>query len=217
MIQPPHFKNSTPRVRTLSQVGQTQFLIPFKYSSLTLNLVLSLSIDPSKDTYVTTSADANIAKHPFPSGKSIWNTELKTIKVTPTKHSGQQGLSYRSDGKVFATAGWDSHVRVYSGKTMKELAVLKWHKGGCYATAFAAIKPVTSNVTSDQASEGQIGRSVVPCSNQASEEETEALVKMEEQSSAVGTVQQRRDEKARNTHWLVAGAKDGKVSLWAIY
>ena len=100
---------------------------------------------------------------------------------------------------------------------MKELAVLKWHKGGSYATAFAAIKPVTSNVTSDQASEGQIGRSVVPCSNQASEEETEALVKMEEQSSAVGTVQQRRDEKARNTHWLVAGAKDGKVSLWAIY
>ena len=100
---------------------------------------------------------------------------------------------------------------------MKELAVLKWHKEGSYATAFAAIKPVTTNVTSDQASDGQNGRSAIPYSDRASEEEAEALVKMEEQSSAVGTVQRRRDEKARSTHWLAAGAKDGKVSLWDIY
>ncbi|KIW36180.1 ASTRA-associated protein 1 [Exophiala oligosperma] len=50
-----------------------------------------------------------------------------------TKHAGQQGLSSRSDGKIFATAGWDARVRVYSTRTMRELAVLQWHQQGCYA------------------------------------------------------------------------------------
>lgn len=31
------------------------------------------------------------------------------------------------------------------------------------------------------------------------------------------SVQQQRDEKARMTHWLAAGSKDGKVSLWDVY
>ena len=30
-------------------------------------------------------------------------------------------------------------------------------------------------------------------------------------------VQRRRDEKAQSTHWLAAGSKDGKISLWNIY
>lgn len=45
----------------------------------------------------------------------------------------------RSDGKIFATAGWDTRIRVYSAKTMKELAVLKWHREGCYAVAFGEV------------------------------------------------------------------------------
>ena len=45
----------------------------------------------------------------------------------------------RSDGNIFATAGWDSRVRIYSTKTMKEVACLKWHKKGVYATVFAEI------------------------------------------------------------------------------
>lgn len=162
--------------------------------------VLSITIAPTKDHYITSAADANLAKHPLPLGKSIWNTELKPLKVIQTKHSGQQGLQYRSDGRIFATAGWDAHTRVYSGKTMKELAVLKWHKVGCYATAFAAVEPADdrddANDDDDDSNDGQaIGG----------------------QSSVVSTVQHRRDQKAQSTHWLVTGAKDGKVSLWDIY
>ncbi|TQS31841.1 hypothetical protein Golomagni_07867, partial [Golovinomyces magnicellulatus] len=56
-----------------------------------------------------------------------WKDPIKTVN---TKHSGQQSLSLRSDGKLFATAGWDSNVRVYSAKTLKEMAVLQWHKVG---------------------------------------------------------------------------------------
>lgn len=162
--------------------------------------VLSMAISPSKDHYITSSADAIIAKHPLPSCKPIWKTELKPIKVSQTKHSGQQGLHYRSDGKIFATAGWDAYLRVYAGRTMKELAVLKWHKTGCYATAFAATQAVGD-------------RSPVKDTG----EKPELTSEMTTTSSAVSTVQQRRDQKAQTTHWLAAGAKDGKVSLWDIY
>ena len=164
--------------------------------------ILSLSISPDHDHYFTSSADAILAKHPLPAAKSIWKTELQSLKISKTKHSGQQGLQVRSDGRVFATAGWDARIRVYSTKTMKELAVLKWHKGGCYATAFAAIGDGTLDGDAAQATE-----------------DLKSLGNMDlvQQSSAVNTVQQRRDEKARSTHWLAAGSKDGKVSLWDIY
>lgn len=164
--------------------------------------VLSLSISPMLDHYFTSSADAVIAKHPLPVAKSIWKTDLKPFKISQTKHSGQQGLRVRSDSRIFATAGWDSKVRVYSTKTMKELAVLKWHKGGCYATAFAAI------------SEGVPSRDLDELSEFSESSSENASV---QQSSAVTTVQQRRNDKARSTHWLAAGSKDGKVSLWDIY
>lgn len=111
---------------------------------------------------------------------------------------------------------------------MKELAVLKWHKEGAYATAFAAIVPTIttatsaiSNQASTSASENEPSSdpSASTTLDQIPEEENGTLTKkkVETQSSAVSTVQRRRDEKARSTHWLAAGAKDGKVSLWDIY
>lgn len=160
-----------------------------------------MAIAPSQEYYITSSADAILAKHPFPREKGIWNSELKPLKVSQTKHSGQQGLQVRSDGKIFATAGWDARVRVYSAKTLKELAVLRWHKTGCYATAFARIDispSVHELEESDRVTEA-IGNGKM------------AAVK---QSNAV---QQKRDDKAQTTHWLAVGSKDGKVSLWDIY
>ena len=162
--------------------------------------VLSMAIHPSRDYYVTSSADAIVAKHPLPTEKGIWNTDLKPLKLSQTKHSGQQGLRIRSDGKIFATAGWDARIRVYSAKTMKELAVLKWHKVGCYATAFASI--ANAEVTA-------------PIEQTPNDDEKKAVVVSKQ--SIVSTVQMRREEKAHTTHWLAAGSKDGKVSLWDIY
>ncbi|KAL8901096.1 MAG: hypothetical protein Q9207_005368 [Kuettlingeria erythrocarpa] len=167
--------------------------------------ILSVAILPSKDCYVTSAADAIIAKHPLPAVQGVWKTDLKPFKTVQTKHSGQQGLQVRSDAKIFATAGWDARVRVYSAKTMKELAVLKWHKVGCYATAFAEILDPDLAETADDF---------------PNEDEDEAGVNdstIVKQSTAITTVQQRRDAKAQSTHWLAAGSKDGKVSLWDIY
>ena len=160
----------------------------------------------SRDCYITCAADAIVAKHPLPVVQGIWKTELKPFKVVQTKHAGQQGLHVRSDGKIFATAGWDARIRVYSAKTMKEVAVLKWHKVGCYATAFAEILDHGTIKEEDDVA--------------VKDEEDEESVQLDQttthHSSALGTVQQRRDAKARSTHWLAAGSKDGKVSLWDI-
>ncbi|KAF4966562.1 hypothetical protein FSARC_5804 [Fusarium sarcochroum] len=133
-----------------------------------------------------------------------WKDPLKTIN---TKHSGQQSLDIRSDGKIFATAGWDSKVRVYSTKTMKELAVLRWHQVGCYAVAFADVK------VSDQARDAD-----QPTGEQGNEAKTTSL--STKTSSLIRTgmsVKEQRIATARRTHWIAAGAKDGKISLWDIY
>lgn len=154
--------------------------------------ILSLDVSQSKEFYFTSSADAIIAKHPVPISieNAIMAVESMPLKILQTKHSGQQGLRIRNDGKIFATAGWDSKVRVYGTKGMKELAVLKWHKEGCYSVAFAAI--VEEKI------------------------ETREEISLVERIGTM-TVQEQRTWKAKTTHWLAAGSKDGKVSLWDIY
>ncbi|KXJ89162.1 WD40-repeat-containing domain protein [Microdochium bolleyi] len=206
--------------------------------------ILSLDVSPSHDYFLTSGADALIVKHPIPgwkpstnqnnvtpnarlggdpdqfketgtsklnSGGSLLSTALHAqkassssqtapavekvtapLKVLNTKHSGQQSLRIRSDGKIFATAGWDSKVRVYSGKTMAELAVLKWHDVGCYATAFASVMDTAVGTSS-------------------------ASVVAEATTTEVLSVKERRIKHAKETHWLAAGSKDGKISLWDIY
>jgi ASTRA-associated protein 1 len=158
--------------------------------------VLSLSLSPSKDYFITSSADAQIAKISMPSSSSVQATPATPLKSINTKHAGQQSISMRSDGKIFVTAGWDARVRVYSAKTMKELAVLKWHKDGSYSTAFAEIMD-----------ESELDS--VPSSGNSSQD----LAKR----SALDVIKQERSLKAQRVHWLAAGGKDGKISLWDIY
>ncbi|OTA84505.1 hypothetical protein M434DRAFT_400451 [Hypoxylon sp. CO27-5] len=144
--------------------------------------------------------------------------ETHPIKVINTKHSGQQGLRIRSDGKIFATAGWDSKVRVYATKTMSELAVLKWHEVGCYTVAFATVadgrasSPTKSKTRNEKAGD------------KPEDEVAPADVKDDRDTSIVTTqklgqlsVKDRRIKMAKEAHWLAAGSKDGKISLWDIY
>jgi WD40 repeat protein len=147
-----------------------------------------------------------------------WKDPLKVIN---TKHHGQQSLRIRSDGRIFATAGWDSKVRVYSVKTMKELAVLKWHQVGCYAVAFSDLT-APSTLSDSGSRPTQTQDTTPPNPSQASErseaphpeiipKDTRTLVK------TTTSVKDRRIAQAKSAHWLAAGAKDGKVSLWDIY
>ena len=43
------------------------------------------------------------------------------------QHQGVGQLALRPDGKVLASAGWDYRVRIFSAKSLKRLAVLRYH------------------------------------------------------------------------------------------
>ena len=154
--------------------------------------ILSLDKSLTQDCYFTSGADDAITRHTLKVNRPTNNDGSELVEpdaVVHTKHSGQQSLRVRSDEKIFATAGWDTRVRIYSTKTMKEVAVLKWHKEGCYAVAFAVIQ----------------------------QDSPQPPLSIEQVKREVATVRQRRGEKAKGAHWLAAGSKDGKVSLWEIY
>ncbi|KXT03350.1 hypothetical protein AC578_3959 [Pseudocercospora eumusae] len=169
------------------QDGKRQWQLTYMQKTHT-QPVLSLDIALDHRCFFTSSADAIIGRHPL----NERDVGLPA-KAVQTKHAGQQGLTVRNDGKIFATAGWDSRIRVYSVRTMKELAVLKWHKEGCYAISFAGLV------------------------KSAAEFATLGLHEKGDQEISDMTIAQQREYTARTTHWLAAGSKDGKVSLWEIY
>lgn len=174
--------------------------------------ILSLAPSIECSFFLTSAADAVIAKHPIPHLSSdgeeddvevVGSVGGTPIKILKTKHAGQQSLQMRNDGLVFATAGWDARVRVYSARGMKELAVLKWHKEGCYAVAFADVV-VHSEELGENVGNGDIG---------------DEKGKGKEVVKRIGSVsvKEERLRKAKMAHWLAVGSKDGKVSLWDIY
>ena len=116
-----------------------------------------------------------------------------------THHTGQQSLVVRSDGKILATSGWDSKVRIYSTKNLKELAVLRWHKDGCYAVEFGYLGAVFK-------AEGAVGGD--SADTQLQKRETAVTSMM---------VSAAREKREQERHWVAAGGKDGKVTLWEVY
>ena len=186
--------------------------------------ILSLDIHTSQGFFLTSGADAIIAKHPLPPPSTgpprpdATSTFAELAKVINTKHSGQQSLRFRSDGRLFATAGWDCKVRVYSAKTLNEVAVLKWHQAGCYAVAFADVSPSarsSQTVHGDDKDNNDGGAETSEDHNSASgtaSAEVAVVPKLVEL-----TVRDKRIRQAKTAHWLAAGSKDGKVSLWDIF
>ena len=181
--------------------------------------ILSIHGVPSHGSCVTTAADAKLVTHSISKSSSSLGFE-NVIPSEPfhslnTKHSGQQGLSIRDDGLLLATAGWDTKGRVYRAPqeskdneqtrfvSPKEIAVLKWHKEGCYCTAFAHVQQEN---TANQAQSNPDNR----------DKSLEQALNVVEGSTRVLTAAQRREREARTTHWLALGSKDGKISLWNI-
>ena len=187
--------------------------------------VLSLALHPTETFWVSTSADALIAKHRLPSSFTSSTTDFlppthdsAPEKVVRTGHAGQQGAHFRNDGKVLATAGWDGKVRVYSGKGLKEVAVLKWHKEGCYTVGFASVDG--DGEVKKMIRSGEVGNDdwkVVGSGTLADDDSKGKVMVPRVGGMELGTLARTREWKERSTHWLAAGSKDGKVSLWEIY
>ncbi|KAG5519253.1 hypothetical protein PMAC_002341 [Pneumocystis sp. 'macacae'] len=153
---------------SIHQVWETKYL--FKVHT---QPVLSIHCDPLHEFLISSGSDSFIVKYYLNS-----NLDNNILKFK-THHIGQQSLRIRSDAKIFATAGWDGKVRVYSCKSLSQLAVCKWHETGCYAVAFSEIIP--------------------------------------EHYKILGLFDKNKQLKLLEKHWLAAGGKDGKVSLWEIY
>ncbi|KAI1272973.1 WD repeat-containing protein [Xylaria sp. FL0933] len=158
---------------------------------------------------------------PTPRGlpKKVTKAESSPLKTIDTKHSGQQGLEIRSDGRIFATAGWDSKIRVYSAKTMAELAVLKWHNVGCYAIAFAVLQSGHQNAPNDSGDKSQevTAQQETRSSGNLNVNESHEIAGIASIRPGELSVKDRRIKMAKEAHWLAAGSKDGKISLWDIY
>jgi ASTRA-associated protein 1 len=200
--------------------------------------ILSLAVSPSppgstashqhEPYYITTSADSLLAKNPLPSHSHPKTTQAISstpLKISHTHHASQQSVCIRSDGKVFATAGWDGRVRVYGTKgEMREKAVLKWHKDGIYAVSFG----VVSNSDGEEVGEGDDGSTNINLEKERREGEKgkekalddvgiRQVASLGSSGGALEHIKARRKQKAQMTHWLAAGGKDGKVSLWDIF
>lgn len=175
--------------------------------------ILSLSLDPSphRKFFITSGADDRIIKYLIPptatpyslppasssSSKAILEIKKDDPKILKSAHAGQQGTQIRSDGKIAVTAGWDGRARVYGVAKMRELAVLKWHKEGCFAVAVADVF------------DGEGGKG----GKDGEDAEGKELVRRLGQLDVKGE----RLRKARETHWMAVGGKDGKISLWDVY
>lgn len=125
-------------------------------------------------------------------------TMQSPFKIIDTKHAGQQSLRVRSDGRIILTGGWDSRVRIYSAKTLKEIAVLKWHKDGVYATDFSTILE-PGDLRDPGIRTDESGNDVV------------------RSERGLSKLQKKREEQLQLKHWVAAGAKDAKVSLWEVF
>ncbi|EFW99239.1 WD repeat protein [Grosmannia clavigera kw1407] len=157
-----------------------------------------LSAALAKEAAQSTTASTG-ARNPSRPPPPPLEPETQPLKIIDTKHAGQQGLRIRQDGRIFATAGWDGRARVYSAKTMKEVAVLKWHQTGCFAVAFAPLAGGSGyNSNTDETSVAKTTRGQGGGSREIS-------------------VKERRLRHAATAHWLAVGSKDGKVSLWDIF
>ncbi|CAD6448701.1 790d5970-e40e-4123-9d7d-12279f73b5bb [Sclerotinia trifoliorum] len=170
--------------------------------------ILSLSVDPSPDRkfFISSGADDRIIKYLIPTTTTPFSLSTSTSKSTlistkdepkilKSAHAGQQSIEIRNDGKIAVTAGWDGRARVYGVTKMRELAVLKWHKEGCFAVAVADV--LERDTDGESAADGK-GRELVGRIGQLD-------------------VKGERLRKARETHWVAVGGKDGKVSLWDVY
>jgi WD40 repeat protein len=170
-------------------VRETSAWTTVYHSTVHTQPTLGLDVALRSGCYFTSGADAVVARHVLPVDGNPVTAEPE---VSKTGHAGQQNLSLRSDDSLFATAGWDSRVRVYSAKSMREVAVLTFHKGSCYAVAFGDM-PTDST------------------------EQEPAEQKSKLSTTGVTLSSGRREKASKATHWLAAGSKDGKVSLWDVF
>lgn len=83
-----------------------------------------MCLDYSSDMRKGISGSVDDKIHTWHISESGTITPSDVISIT---NSGLNCIRIRSDSKIFATAGWDSRIRIYSFKKSRALAVLAFH------------------------------------------------------------------------------------------
>lgn len=120
-----------------------------------------------------------------------------------TSHPGIGSVAIRDDGKVCAIGGWDGRqvvfyflfdsnlfalrIRLYSTKSLKPLGTLRYHKSACQCVEFAQSLGYTTKVEDKG---------------------------FESKDDACDDEEMRPEEKLERSRWLIAGAKDNRISIW---
>ncbi|CAO3575197.1 unnamed protein product [Mortierella alpina] len=144
----------------------------------------------------------------------------------PLKTSGVAEVKVRNDSKIVALAGWDGRIRIFSARAFKPLAVLKHHRESLYCVDMADVQeaggisvsepgsPASAKRDDTENNAGQDDESMRlqdVASNDGSESESES----EDDSDEEAAVANRRLWSKR--HWIAAGGKENRISLWEIY
>ena len=94
-------------------------------------------LDTASLVCVSGSADTSICVFTARSIDDRWS--FGEINKITLKSRGVADVRLRPDGRIFAAACWDGHVRVYGMKRRRQLAVLRFHNAGVHAVAFPAL------------------------------------------------------------------------------
>lgn len=94
---------------------------------------------------------------------SVFSIDRNTHQLLPKsdiaiKNAGVHRVRIRKDLKVFASAGWDGRLRIFSWKSLRPLAVLTEHKGELLDVAYSEAKVTMWNapVMAAAGKDGQI-------------------------------------------------------------
>ncbi|KAI1316474.1 ASTRA complex subunit [Mortierella claussenii] len=180
--------------------------------------VLALNVSSDFQFAMSSGSDNVLVKYDLTSHLQ----GVPEVQQAVLKSNGIADIKIRNDNKVLGLAGWDGSLRVYSVKTLKPLAILKYHREGLYGLAFALIhqQPTSIEATAIQgggAEHEQADREAEAKEKDhgSSDHESEDDTDEDDSSDLEDALEGRRQWSTR--HWIATGGKENRISLWEIY
>ncbi|KAG0048535.1 Guanine nucleotide binding protein (G protein), beta polypeptide 1-like [Gryganskiella cystojenkinii] len=195
-----------------------------------------VSLDVSKDLRygISCGADNTLVKYML---SSPLQGVPETTKVSLRSSGGRGELRIRSDNKIVAVAGWDGNIRIFAFKSLKPLAVLKYHREALNGLALAEIK-TEEVMTGDEKEKNSTAASENSFNEEADQKLEQVVEAKDVEDDANEKENDEQEEKEHESdseedsdheeilasqekwyrrHWIAAAGKEHRISLWEIY
>ena len=156
-----------------------------------IETVLSLSVDAREKFAVSTGADDFLVRYQL----DVQSTEQATGRVKSSTNGGRASGAIRSDGRIFATGGWDGRIRCHGCESLEQLAVLDFFKDTVQSIAFSP------DLREPELESGE-GK------------EADADAETEDEDDVWDIDAEERMQEA--FQYIAAGSKDGRIALYNI-